>query len=133
MIVTASMEEQERHQPVEGRAVQAWVTVHIVTTKLAMLGTLACVIFCATLLHFLTDIQITEIVGGQGPLFAAGATLLAGAVAGGPHGGQVVAGGGPRHRGVAPPQPLLPPPPGQLGRRQPRPGPVVFLPLFQIK
>ena len=65
MIGTASMEEQERHQPVEGRAVQAWVTVHIVTGKLAMLGTLVCVIFCSTLLHFLTDVQITEIVGGQ--------------------------------------------------------------------
>ena len=63
MTGTASMEEQERHQPVEGRAVQAWVTVHIVTGKLAMLGTLACVV--VIFLHFLTDIQITEIVGGQ--------------------------------------------------------------------
>ena len=67
MIGTASMEEQERHQPVEGRAVQAWVTVHIVTRRLAMLGTLACVVVVVIVifLHFLTDIQITEIVGGQ--------------------------------------------------------------------
>ena len=67
MIGTTSMEEQERHQPVEGRAVQAWVTVHIVTGKLAMLGTLACVVAVVIVifLHFLTDIQITEIVGGQ--------------------------------------------------------------------
>ena len=62
-----TMEEQERHQPVEGRAVQAWVTVHIVTGKLAMLGTLAWVVAVVIVifLHFLTDIQITEIVGGQ--------------------------------------------------------------------
>ena len=67
MIGTASMEEQERHQPVEGRAVQAWVTVHIVTRRLAMLGTLACVVAVVIVifLHFLTDVQITEIVGGQ--------------------------------------------------------------------
>ena len=67
MIGTASMEEQERHQPVEGGAVQAWVTVHIVTRRLAMLGTLACVVVVVVVifLHFLTDIQITEIVGGQ--------------------------------------------------------------------